>query len=103
LDGESPSAFSSKIICRGNIPKSEFLMAFLAHTNITPDKIMFIDDKIQKCEDVKEQCNLQNIKFLGIKYMEAPTLSPTPFCVSIIECGLSIRRRNNISVSNVDI
>ncbi|MDR1890711.1 MAG: DUF2608 domain-containing protein [Puniceicoccales bacterium] len=104
LGGEYPPAYSSGIICCGNIPKSQSLLAFLAYANITPSKIIFIDDKMENLEDVKEQCNLKNIKFLGIRYMEAHKIvPPIPFCASKVEYQLSILKEKNIWVSDVDV
>ncbi|MDR0741944.1 MAG: DUF2608 domain-containing protein [Puniceicoccales bacterium] len=94
---EYPPAYGSGVICCGSVPKSRCLMAFLAYANITPDKIIFIDDKVENLEDVGKQCNLARIEFLGIRYTEAHKLvSPIPFCANKIEYQLTTLKGKSV-------
>ncbi|MDR1233224.1 MAG: DUF2608 domain-containing protein [Puniceicoccales bacterium] len=102
--GEYPPAYGSGVICCGSIPKSRCLMAFLAYANIAPDRVIFIDDKIENLEDVKEQCDLAKIKFLGIRYTESHKLTPTiPFCANKIRCQLTTLKEKSIWIPDSDI
>ncbi|MDR2628435.1 MAG: DUF2608 domain-containing protein [Puniceicoccales bacterium] len=101
---EYPPAYGSGVVCCGSIPKSRCLMAFLAYTNITPDKIIFIDDKIENLEDVKEQCDIAKIKFLGIRYTESHKLNSTiPFCANKIRYQLTTLKEKSIWIPDSDI
>ncbi|MDR2778711.1 MAG: DUF2608 domain-containing protein [Puniceicoccales bacterium] len=102
--GKYPPAYSSGVVCCGNIPKSQCLMEFLAYAKVTPKKIIFIDDKIENIEDVEKQCNLVGINFLGIQYTEARQLLPMlPFCTNKIEFQLSTLKEKNIWISDMDL
>ncbi|MDR2776843.1 MAG: DUF2608 domain-containing protein [Puniceicoccales bacterium] len=101
---EYPPAYGSGVICCGSIPKSRCLMAFLAYANITPDKIIFIDDKIENLEDVRERCGLAKIEFLGIRYTEAHKLvSIAPFCANKIRYQLTTLKEKSIWIPDSDL
>jgi hypothetical protein len=104
LGEEYPPAYGSGVICCGSIPKSRCLMEFLTYANVRPDEVIFIDDKIENLEDVREQCALAKIEFLGIRYTESYQLDPTtPFCANKIKYQLTVLKEKNIWIPDSDV
>lgn len=58
--------------------KGKALGLFLSAFNVHPKKIIFIDDKLEKIQEVKKFCFEQKIDLIGIRYTEAFSNS-TPF------------------------
>jgi len=61
-------AAENGIIFTCQIPKGETLDAYLQFAKIKPNKIIFIDDRIDNLETVSEYCKKYNIQFIGYEY-----------------------------------
>lgn len=60
--------FKSGIVFTCNLPKAEVLKAFLQYTNLSPKKIIFIDDKRKHLESVEAFAKATGIPFIGFEY-----------------------------------
>lgn len=56
------------ILFTANTDKGEALETFLGRINYHPQKILFINDKLDHLEPVEAVCHKHNIEFLGIRY-----------------------------------
>lgn len=66
---ESPILYENGILfCGTQIKKSDALMAFLQLHNLTPKKIIFIDDKLHHVQDLEAPLTSANIEYVGIRY-----------------------------------
>lgn len=61
-------AAENGIIFTCTIPKGETLDAYLQFAKIKPKKIIFIDDRLNNLETVREYCKQSNIEFIGYEY-----------------------------------
>jgi len=61
-------AAANGIIFTCMIPKGETLDAYLQFANIKPNKIIFIDDRLNNLETVSEYCKKSNIQYMGYEY-----------------------------------
>lgn len=64
----SISLFKSGVIFASNVSKGNVLKAFLAYAGLTPQKIIFIDDKKKHIESVEKVAKSLGIPFVGIEY-----------------------------------
>ena len=53
-----------------NIPKGEVLRAFLEYARISPEKVIFVDDREENVKSLEEVCQERGIEFLGFHYTE---------------------------------
>jgi hypothetical protein len=74
----NPSSFYGGIFITGSFPKSAVIRSYLKSNK--PSQIIFIDDRIEYLQDVQQECQRQNIPFLGIHFkgMERIDGSPDP-------------------------
>lgn len=61
-------AVQNGIIFTCMLPKGEVLDAYLQFANIKPKKIIFIDDRINNLQTVREFCKKSNIEYIGYEY-----------------------------------
>ncbi|MDR3143949.1 MAG: DUF2608 domain-containing protein [Puniceicoccales bacterium] len=100
---EYPPAYSSGVICCGDVPKGEALLAFLKHSGAAPKKIIFIDDKMENLENVSAVCADVGIAFVGVEYVEADQMaSNVHFSEKRIEFQLSTLREKRIWISDLE-
>jgi hypothetical protein len=103
FDCEYPPAYSSGVICCGGTSKGASLTAFLKYARAKPSKIVFVDDKIENLEDVKNTCKSLAIDFVGIEYHGAKNVeSKVQFSEKVLEYQLATLKEKKIWVSDVE-
>ncbi|MDR1596037.1 MAG: DUF2608 domain-containing protein [Puniceicoccales bacterium] len=98
-----PPAYSSGIVCSGEIPKGESFTAFVKYSGIKPARVIFIDDKDDTIENVEMACQALAIEFVGIRYLEADKIvSDVPFSEKMYDYQLATVTRKNVWVPDSD-
>jgi hypothetical protein len=103
FDCEYRPAYSSGVICCGDIPKGKCLAAFMKYAGVNPKKIIFIDDKRENLEDVRDMSQSMGMKFVGIEYFEAnKIISKIPFSEKRIAYQLRTLKEKKIWISDAE-
>lgn len=68
LSIKKPAYYYKGILFAGRNNKGELLLLFLKTLGITPDRIIFIDDKMHNILDVERALQKTNIEFVGVRY-----------------------------------
>ncbi len=84
LDEDRIPNFSDGMLFSLYADKGAILGAFLKRMNITPNKIIFIDDQQYNLESVLTMCQVSGIEFVGILYT----------CCNTIDSNLDIEKAN---------
>jgi hypothetical protein len=101
--GEYFPAYSSGVLCCGDIPKGRCLAAFMAYANVHPKKIVFIDDKRENLEDVMDMTRSKGIEFVGVEYFEAnKIISKIPFSEKRIAYQLLTLKEKKIWIPDAE-
>lgn len=68
---KNPPVFKKGILASGKYPKGEVLVAFLKHVNLSPSKIVFVDDKMEFINSVETELDKEKIPHLSFHYTAA--------------------------------
>jgi hypothetical protein len=70
----APCLYKNGILFSGRNNKGDVLLTFLKSLNISPDKVIFIDDKLKNLEVVENALKTRKIDFVGIRYSKCDEL-----------------------------
>lgn len=98
-----PPAYHNGIICCDNVPKYLCLGEFLRYSNISPNRILFIDDNIDNLNGMQKWAYNYNIAFLGIQYHEAQNIvSNVPLSEELINYQLQMLVKQHVWMPDGD-
>ncbi len=102
-DKHNPFCTKGIVWCGHNIDKQKCLKIFMNYAEIRPTRIIFIDDNKKNLVKVQNFCKVNNIKFTGIAYSEAETItSGWPFSKETAEVQFEALKNKNIWLPEIE-
>ena len=94
--------FAEGVLFTNNIPKGKVLQAFLAYKQYMPHKIVFIDDRLEYLESVREIAKEAAIPYTGIHYTTMDTGNKHNLCEKRASLQLEVLMKEKIWISDKD-
>lgn len=92
---ESASLFKDGVVFASGVSKGDALTAFLAYAGLSPQKIIFIDDKKKHLESVEKVAKDLGIPFVGIEYTATKATKFAPLNKARVELQFEVLEKEH--------